>query len=64
MLPGIENAVRMIHNQKDIFDSLAIRAMKGQYGWDQSAKKYIELYNTLLERRDAENAAEAKKNAE
>ena len=48
MLHVIENAVRMFHEQRDIFNGLAIRAMKGQYGWDQSAKKYLDLYRKLL----------------
>ncbi len=47
MLHVIENAVRMFHEQRELFNSLAIRAMKGQYGWDQSARKYIELYEKL-----------------
>jgi len=47
MLHVIENAVRMFHEQRELFNSLAIRAMKGQYGWDQSAKQYIELYEKL-----------------
>ena len=68
MLHVIENAVRMFHDQRDIFNGLAIRAMKGQYGWDQSAKKYIALYSMILERRAIEQKAEAeeaeRKNAE
>ncbi len=48
MLHVIENAVKMFHDQRDVFNGLAIRAMKGQYGWDQSAKKYLELYGKLL----------------
>ena len=48
MLHVIENAVKMLHEQRDVFNGLAIRAMKGQYGWDQSAKKYLELYGKLL----------------
>ena len=48
MLHVIENAVRMFHDQRELFNSLAIRAMKGQYGWDQSAKQYIELYEKLI----------------
>ncbi|MBR3272607.1 MAG: glycogen synthase GlgA [Clostridia bacterium] len=47
MLHVIENAVRMFHEQRELFNSLAIRAMKGQYGWDQSAKQYIELYEKV-----------------
>ncbi len=49
MLHVIENAVRMFHDQRDVFNGLAIRAMKGQYGWDQSAKQYIALYEKLLD---------------
>ena len=48
MLHVIENAVKMFHEQRDVFNSLAIRAMKGQYGWDQSAKQYIYLYSKLV----------------
>ena len=58
MLHVIENAVRMFHEQRDIFNGLAIRAMKGQYGWDQSAKKYIELYDALIKRVEEEKKAE------
>jgi len=47
MLHVIENAVRMFHEQRDVFNGLAIRAMKGKYGWDQSAKQYLELYEKL-----------------
>ena len=61
MLHVIENAVRMFHNQRDVFNSLAIRAMKGQYGWDQSAKQYIELYSRLKEAAEAEAAEAAEK---
>ena len=68
MLHVIENAVKMFHEQRDVFNSLAIRAMNGQYGWDQSAKKYIALYSMILERRAIEQKAEAeeaaRKNAE
>ena len=57
MLHVIENAVRMFHDQRNIFNGLAVRAMKGQYGWDQSAMKYIELYKALLAERPAEAEA-------
>ena len=49
MLHVIENAVRMFHDKRDVFNSLAIRAMKGQYGWDQSAQKYLALYASIAE---------------
>ncbi len=63
MLHVIENAVRMFHEQRDVFNGLAVRAMKGQYGWDQSAKQYLALYRTLLKSADqkpAEAPAEEK----
>ena len=49
MLHVIENAVRMFKEQRDVFTSLAVRAMKGQYGWDQSAKQYVSLYRKLAQ---------------
>lgn len=58
MLHVIENAVKMFHEQRDVFNGLAIRAMKGQYGWDQSAKQYLELYAALIGQTPAKPAAE------
>ena len=52
MLHVIENAVRMFHEQRDVFDSLAIRAMRGEYGWDQSASQYRALYAKLIDKAD------------
>ena len=55
MLHVIENAVRMYHDQRDIFNGIAMRAMQGKYGWDQSAQKYLNLYRQLLPEQKAEN---------
>ncbi len=49
MLYVIEQAVKMYAEDRETFSKLAIRAMKGQYGWDGSAKKYMELYQKLCE---------------
>lgn len=49
MLYVIERATELYKNKREIFNGLAIRAMKGEYGWDQSAKKYLALYETILE---------------
>ncbi|MBQ2433206.1 MAG: glycogen synthase GlgA [Clostridia bacterium] len=49
MLYVIERAVDLYKNKREIFNGLAKRAMKGEYGWDQSAKKYLALYETILE---------------
>ena len=48
MLHVIEQAVRMYRENRITFNSLAKRAMKGQYGWDRSAQTYLELYKKAL----------------
>ncbi|MDO4866563.1 MAG: glycogen synthase GlgA, partial [Clostridia bacterium] len=59
MLHVIENAVRIYHDQRDVFVTLAKRAMSGQYGWDQSAKRYLELYAKVTGVEAAPEAVEA-----
>ena len=48
MLHVIERAVSIYKEKKDVWDALARRAMRGSYGWDESAKKYMALYEELL----------------
>lgn len=48
MLHVIERAVSIYKEKKDVWDMLARRAMRGSYGWDESAKKYLTLYEELL----------------
>lgn len=55
MLHVIENAVKMYHDRRDIFNGIAARAMQGKYGWDQSAQKYLNLYRQLLPEHKAES---------
>jgi len=47
MLHVIEEAVHMYHTDRDTFTSIAKRAMTGEYGWDKSAAKYVEMYEKL-----------------
>ena len=47
MLHVIEQAVKMYHEDRETFVKLAVRAMRGLYGWDQSAQKYVDLYRKL-----------------
>ena len=47
MLHVIERAVNIYHEKKDVWNMLARRAMQGSYGWDESAKKYLALYEEL-----------------
>ena len=72
MLYVIERAVDYYKNRPEVWHVLMKRAMSGQYGWDQSASHYIELYESLIaltaEKAAAEKAAakkpRAKKTAE
>ena len=48
MLHVIERAVNMYHNDNKTFMMLVRRAMRGQYGWAQSAAKYIEMYKEVV----------------
>ena len=48
MLHVIERAVSIYHEKKDVWNMLARRAMQGSYGWDESAKKYLSLYEELI----------------
>jgi len=47
MLHVIEQAVAMYTNDRELFNTIARRAMHGLYGWDQSAHKYQALYDKL-----------------
>ena len=48
MLHVIEQAVAMYKGDRPLFNSIAVRAMGGLYGWDQSARKYLALYKKLV----------------
>ena len=47
MLHVIEEAVKMYKENRITFNRLATRAMAGQYGWDRSAQKYMDLYDKI-----------------
>ena len=49
MLHTIERAVNIYREDNKAFMRLVRRAMNGQYGWDQSAKVYMDVYNGLME---------------
>ena len=48
MLHVIERAVGLYESDQKTFLRLARRAMRGQYGWDQSAKIYLAFYRELI----------------
>ena len=54
MLHVVEYAVRVYRDQPKTFQRLIRRAMKGQYGWDQSARVYLEMYRGLTGEKAAE----------
>ncbi len=47
MLHVVERAAGIYYRQPEVFKKLAARAMQGEYGWDQSARKYLALYEGL-----------------
>ena len=56
MLHVIERAVSIYHEKKDVWNMLVRRAMQGSYGWDESAKKYLSLYEELIAAKPAKPA--------
>lgn len=48
MLNVIRLAVGVYNSDKKTFTRLARRAMRGSYGWDQSAKRYVGMYERIL----------------
>ena len=54
MLHVIREAVDMYRNDRGTFLDIARRDMCGSYGWDESAKKYVELYCQLTGKPAAE----------
>lgn len=48
MLAVVEHAVAYYRTRPDVWKTLVERAMNGQYGWDQSAHKYMALYKELV----------------
>ena len=47
MLHVVERAVDCYRNHPDVWKRLMERAMRGEYGWDQSSQHYVDLYKEL-----------------
>ena len=47
MLHVLERAVELYKDHPEAWKKLMERAMRGQYGWDQSAHHYVDLYKEL-----------------
>ncbi len=48
MLHTIERAVKYYREDKAVWQNLQLRGMEGDYSWDQSAGKYLELYDKVI----------------
>ena len=64
MLNTIRRAINFYHEHKDIWYLLQTRGMNGDYGWANSAKRYVELYEGLVKGAEAWAAEQAKAEAE
>ncbi len=51
MLHTIERAISFYQEQPEIWRTLQIRGMKGDYSWKQSAERYLKLYQGLFEQK-------------
>jgi len=49
MLNTIRRAIRYYWNDKGVWNLLRERGMKGDYSWDNSAKKYLDLYTSMFD---------------
>lgn len=48
MLHTIQRGIEYYHDQPEVWKTLQERGMTGDYSWDRSAKRYLELYETLF----------------
>ncbi|MBR5344774.1 MAG: glycogen synthase GlgA [Clostridia bacterium] len=48
MLHVIQRAMKYYHDEPEIWRTLQERGMNGDYTWDRSAAKYVELYRGML----------------
>ena len=48
MLHTIERAIDFYLHQPEIWHKLQMRGMSGDYSWDQSAEKYMVIYQGLF----------------
>ncbi len=48
MLHVIQRAMHYYHEEKEVWKLLQERGMSGNYSWDRSADKYVELYRGMI----------------
>ena len=54
MLHVIERAMGIYQDQREVWEKLATRGMRQNFGWDRSAQKYLALYRALMQPEDSE----------
>jgi len=62
MLHTLQRAADYYHNQPEIWNKLQERGMSGDYSWNRSAKRYLELYEALFREKHEEPEAEPGEN--
>jgi starch synthase len=62
MLHTIERASEYYRNHADIWKTLQIRGMSGDYSWNHSAKEYLKLYESLFQSKETEKTADNEPN--
>jgi len=55
---AVERAVRVFQHRKDHFDKMRKRAMKKRFSWANSVKKYIDLYNAAVAKKNIKRKKE------
>jgi len=58
MLFTVRRAVRYYYTKPEVWRTLQIRGMQGNYSWDASAETYMELYRSILSKEEAAPAEE------
>ena len=56
MLFTVRRAVRYYRTKPEVWRTLQIRGMQGNYSWDASADTYVELYMSILPKAEAAEA--------
>ena len=62
MLHVIERAIGYYKNRRDIWETLQLRGMTGDYSWDHSAGEYMKLYHSLFDQKTPPAAKPEEKN--
>ena len=48
MLYTIRRALNYYHHNKEVWHQLMVTGMTGDYSWEHSAHRYVELYQSMF----------------